>query len=106
MFGSAIGAAYLSTLPASEVRRLAERARIAAPEHQVLQAMLEAVRIDGFASSQSAEGTIWSIAVPLSVSSIGVPLVLGLAGPAERVAPQASTLAAAMRSAIARLSTS
>ena len=104
MFGSAIGAAYLSTLPASEVRRLAARARIPAAGHPALHAMLEAVRIDGFASGQSAEGSIWSIAVPLSAGSIGVPLVLGLAGPAERVGPQASGLAAAMRSAIARLS--
>ena len=58
------------------------------------------MRIDGFASGTSAEGSICSVAVPLSASSIGVPLVLGLAGPAERVAPRLTQLAGAMRSAI------
>ncbi len=102
MFGSAIGAAYLATLPAAEARRLAERARIPTAEHPALQTMLEAVRIDGFASGQSNEGSIWSIAVPLAAGSTGVPLVLGLAGPAERVAPRLTELAAAMHLAIAR----
>lgn len=102
MFGSAIGAAYLSTLPPSEVRRLALRARIPSAEHGALLNLLEAVRIDGFASGPSAEGTIWSIAIPISASGIGVPLVLGLAGPAERVSTQLSKLAGAMRSATKR----
>lgn len=102
MFGSAIGAAYLSTLTAVEVRRLAVRARIPAAEHGALLAMLEGVRIDGFASGTSAEGSICSVAVPLSASSIGVPLVLGLAGPAERVGARLAELAGAMRSAIVR----
>jgi DNA-binding IclR family transcriptional regulator len=102
MFGSAIGLAYLSTLPATEVRRLADRARIPPTELGGLLAMLEAVRVDGFANGPSAEGSFWSIAIPLNAGSIGVPLVLGLAGPTERVRTRLPELAGMMRSTILR----
>ena len=85
MFGSAIGAAYLSTLTDPELRRLAERGRIPSAEHGALQQWMARIRRDGFAEGPSAEGTIWSLAVPLPAECFSVPLVLGLAGPAERV---------------------
>lgn len=85
LFGSVVGAAYLSSLPAAEVRRLAERARIPAAAHDALHARLAHIRADGFAEGANAQTAMWSVAVALTGISFSVPLVIGLAGPAERV---------------------
>ena len=101
MFGSAIGAAYLSTLPPSEVRRLADRARIPVAQHEALLVSLAQIRQDGIADGQSGEGMFRSIAAPLPESSLGVPLVLGIAGPTERMRGKADYLAGLIRSSVA-----
>lgn len=103
MFGSAIGAAYLSTLPQTEVRRLAKRARIPDGEHDKLLKRLVAIRINGFADGPSAEGSVLSVAVPLPSDCFTVPLVLGLAGPAGRVRIVLPQLAQMLQTAVARL---
>ncbi len=103
MFGSAIGAAYLSTLPNSEVRRQAERARIPAADHDNILKMMMTIRTTGFSDGPSAGGSIWSIAMPLPSRNDTVPLVLGLAGPVERVRPNLPQLAKALQSGIASL---
>lgn len=102
LFGSAIGSAYLSTLEMGEIQRLASRARIAATD---LPAILEAVmciRRDGFADGPSADMAVWSIAMPLPMQGLRVPMVLGLAGPTEQVQRDRDALQQVMQDAIAR----
>jgi len=103
MFGSTIGSAYLSALPEGEVRRLADRARIAPDELEALLMRLAQMRRQGFADGPSVEGSIWSIAAPLPETSFTVPLVLGLAGPSDRVKSHLDMLAGLIRAGIARL---
>jgi DNA-binding IclR family transcriptional regulator len=104
MFGSAIGAAYLATLPAMEVRRLAERARIPDAQHDVLLGTLVQIRQDGFAEGPSGEGSFLSIAAALPENSLGVPLVLGVAGPVERMRGKLPYLSTLLRSSVDSLS--
>ena len=103
MFGSAIGAAYLATLPATEVRRLADRARIPAAQHDELLARLAQIRQDGFAEGPSGEGSFLSIAAALPENRLGVPLVLGVAGPAERMRAKLPHLSELLRSSVESL---
>jgi DNA-binding IclR family transcriptional regulator len=103
LFGSAIGAAYLSTLPRPELRRLAERARIPEVEHDALLEWVACIRREGFADGPSAASTIWSLAVPLPDESFSVPLVLGLAGPIERVRANLPQLGKLLRAAVKNL---
>ncbi len=103
MFGSAIGAAYLATLPATEVRRLADRARIAAAQHDALLARLAQIRQDGFAEGPSGDGAFLSIAAALPENSLGVPLVLGVAGQAARMREKMPYLSELLRSSVESL---
>lgn len=98
MFGSAIGAAYLSTLPDPEVLRLAYRARLPKSENDALIAWISRIRKDGFADGPSAEGSIWSVAAPLPPADSRAPLILGLAGPSERVCSRLAELGALLNS--------
>jgi DNA-binding IclR family transcriptional regulator len=102
MFGSAIGAAYLSTLPDAEVVRLAERARI--PHGEAPQLLREAARARaaGFADGPSPDEATWSLAVPLPPQGFGAPLVLGIAGRPERIQERRDAVYAGMRAAIGR----
>jgi DNA-binding IclR family transcriptional regulator len=104
MFGSVIGMAHLSTQPVTEVRRLADRARIAVADHDDLLSLLAGIRIDGFADGPSADGVVWSVAMPLPAKCSGMPLVLGLAGPVARVKANRRAISGSLRSAIERLS--
>ena len=104
MFGSATGAAHLSGLSKPEVQRLAERARLPVGEHKGLLDWLARIRRDGFADGPSSDGTHWSLAAPLPDPGGRMPLVLGLAGPIDRIRPKASELATQLKSAIARFS--
>lgn len=104
MFGSAIGAAYLSSQPNSEVRRLADRARIPAVEHDRLLKMLGQIRVAGYADGPSGEGAYWSVAVPLPQGRFNVPLVLGMAGPTDRVRGNLHQLSKALQAGVSRLS--
>lgn len=100
IFGSAIGAAYLSTLPNGDILRLADRAHVPADEHDAVVSRVALVRKEGFANGSSAEGAIWSLAIPMPARDFTVPLVLGLAGPATRVRGQLSQLGSILRTSI------
>jgi DNA-binding IclR family transcriptional regulator len=101
VFGSVVGAAYLSTLPAAEVERLADRARLPQAERRELLAQLESVRQAGFAEGLSVGESAWSLATPLPALGLS-PLVLGLAGPAGRIRPESARLQAIMQAAVER----
>lgn len=98
IFGSATGSAYLSTLPAAEVARLADRARLAADVLPALIADLDEVRRTGVADCASGDG-MWSLAAPIRESRFPAPLVLGLAGPEDRIRARLPELRLLMRSA-------
>jgi DNA-binding IclR family transcriptional regulator len=100
IFGTASGAAHLSTLPETEILRLAIRARIAPAEHAALIANAARVRRDGAADGPSPDGMIWSAAAPLPDVAAPSPLVLGLAGPVARMKPEIQALKALMRGVI------
>jgi DNA-binding IclR family transcriptional regulator len=85
IFGSTLGAAYLSTLADAEIDRLAYRARIAAGDVPGIRAGVERTRREGVADGVSPDERIWSLAAPLAMADLMAPLVLGLAGPADRV---------------------
>jgi DNA-binding IclR family transcriptional regulator len=101
VFGSAVGAAYLCTLSDAEVARLAARARIPAREAAEVLASLADIRRVGFAEGPSRDGGVWSLAAPLPGQGFPVPLVLGLAGPADRVQGGRDELWSHMRAALA-----
>lgn len=102
MFGSAIGAAYLSTLPDAEIARLAERNRI--PDQEVPQLLKEAARARaaGFADGPSPDEATWSLAMPLPTQGFGAPLVLGIAGRPERIRENCDAVHAGIQAAITR----
>mgnify|MGYP003625672555 CR=1 FL=1 len=85
IFGSAIGFAYLATQPDREITRLAERARLTTSEQSTLFLRIVDIRRTGFAEEANVEGSVWSLAMPLKAEWFAVPLVLGLAGPKDRV---------------------
>jgi DNA-binding IclR family transcriptional regulator len=102
MFGSAIGGAYLATLPESAVQELMTRARVPASEAPEMLEGVRRIQRDGYAfGGMSADDSIWSVSIALPQPALGVPLVLGLAGPARRVEANRLTYFARMREAIA-----
>ena len=104
IFGTAIGAAYLSTLADAEIRRLAERARI--PPQEVGPILDEASRTrqSGFAEGASPDGAAWAIAAPLPAQGLfPVPFVLGFAGRPEGMEARRAEMRRQMREAIDRL---
>jgi DNA-binding IclR family transcriptional regulator len=103
MFGSAIGAAYLSSLADDEILRLAYRARLPESENSALLSWIAHVRQDGFADGPSVGGTIWSIAAPLPLRGQNASLVVGLAGPAERVKAKLGELGELLRAMMEKL---
>lgn len=100
MFGSAVGAAYLATLADAEIARLATRARLPAAELAEVLVSAERIRQDGFAEGPSADGSAWSLATPLPRCGLW-PIVLGVAGPGERMRADSARLQAMMRAAVA-----
>ena len=100
MFGSAIGSAYLSMLDEADIRRLADRARVARADIPTVLEAVERVRTIGYAHGERIGDRIWSLAMPLP--GLAVPTVLGLAGPSDDVRPSLDMLHDAMRDAIAR----
>lgn len=102
VFGSAVGAAYLSTLTDPEIARLATRARLPAGEAAEVLASVARIRQDGVAEGPSADSEIWSLAAPLPAQTSSVPFVLGLAGRAERMQRDRVELQGLMLAAIAR----
>ena len=103
IFGTAIGSAYLASLPLNALKWQAERMRVPASEHgQMLERMM-LIRQDGYATGPSAQGKIWSVAAALPEGSYKVPLVLGLSGPADRVKPNLASLGRLLKTSIGRV---
>lgn len=100
LFGSAIGAAHLATLPKVEVERLAARARIVEADVPAILAHAVRVREAGVADGPSAGGVYWSVALPLPADISPTPLVLGIAGPAEQIQPNLPALRRLMRDTV------
>jgi hypothetical protein len=65
-----------------------------------VQASAARIRAEGVAEGPSPDEAIWSLAVALPAQ--GLPLVLGLAGPAAQVRTRSGALQAIMRAAIER----
>ncbi len=61
------------------------------------------IRQDGFAEGPSGEGSFLSIAAALPTNSLGVPLVLGVAGPVERMRDKLPVLGALLRASVEHL---
>jgi DNA-binding IclR family transcriptional regulator len=102
MFGTALGAAYLSTLASPQVMRLIDRARIRQAEIPETLAEIDAVRRSGVAEGLVMNGAIWSMAAALPPTGYPAPLVLGIAGPVERVTGKIDVMRRAMRDALKR----
>ena len=102
LFGSAIGSAYLATLGGDDLERLAYRARIAAVDLPKIRETIAAITAAGFADGPSADGRLWSIAQALPMPEVQIPLVIGLAGPADSVRPNRGPLHGLITEAIAR----
>ena len=102
IFGSAIGAAYVSSQPDAEIRRLATRARI--PPQEFPQILEDAARnrAAGYAYGPSPDGDTWSVAISLPPQGFAVPLVLGLAGRPERVRGREPEIYVQMRAVVDR----
>jgi DNA-binding IclR family transcriptional regulator len=102
IFGTAIGAAYLSILPDAEVVRLAERGRIASNDLADMLFALRQIRRDGVADGPSMDGAVWSIAAPLPATRAAAPLVLGFVLPAEPAKASLPELRAMLLAAVGR----
>jgi DNA-binding IclR family transcriptional regulator len=102
IFGSTTGAAYLSILPRSEIDRLAKRARISDNDVPAILTHAARVRAAGLADGPSVGGQYWSIAAPLPVGLSPAPLILGLAGPVDRIKPNLNALQQLMRDTVER----
>jgi hypothetical protein len=90
----------LSTLPSAEIERLMARARISERDVPAIVAHAAAVRREGVADGPSAAGRYWSIALSLPAGLSPAPLILGLAGPAERIKQNLARLQRLMRSTV------
>lgn len=102
VFGSAIGSAYLAALDDAEVLRLADRARVPPADMPAVLQDLAQIRQAGFADGAAAGSDYWSIAMPLPMGSLQVPIVLGLAGASAEVRPRLDVLYGIMRAASVR----
>lgn len=102
VFGSSVGSVYLSTLEHREVVRLARRARVSKDLLPIVLDQVAQVRRDGFADGPIGPGEMWATAMPLPARDQTLPLVLGVAGAAERVRSQVDSFRAIMTDAIAR----
>ncbi|MET1755899.1 helix-turn-helix domain-containing protein [Novosphingobium sp. RD2P27] len=101
IFGSAIGAAYLSTLDDADLARLADRARLAKDQTSALPRQVAAVRADGFAQGPSLDGRLWSVAMAMPNRGFHLPTVIGVAGDCAAVQRDIPGLVEIMQRAIA-----
>jgi DNA-binding IclR family transcriptional regulator len=102
MFGTVIGAAYLSTLKRPDLTRLIERARIPPPDLSQISAELAEIRRRGLAEGPIMNGSVWCLAAALPPGGFPAPLVLGVAGPAERILPKSDQIRALLLDAAKR----
>lgn len=99
--GSAVGAAYLSSLGNVDIARIAYRARLDEAASQRLLEEAVAVQQQGYAEGGSADDCIWSVAMALPQALCQVPTVVGIAGPVDQVRGRVPSLVETMRRAIA-----
>jgi DNA-binding IclR family transcriptional regulator len=102
VFGSAIGSAFLSTLPDARLRALARRARIGPDNIPALLAAAAQVRRDGYADGKAPGETYWTIAMPLPRDGSPTPMVFAVSGPLAAVQARSCELRDLMREAIHR----
>jgi DNA-binding IclR family transcriptional regulator len=99
IIGSAIGSAFLAAHSETEVRRILQQISIrperAADRIDIITNDIREVRANGYAlGGINKGGGTWSLALPLPKPSAGVVMVLGLAGPSERMRAHAADLIA------------
>lgn len=105
LFGTAaIGGAYLSQLSDVQIERLIVRARVPQVETPAILAKVSRIRNEGFASGAIADGSFYSIAIPLPPDKVPVPLVLGIADVTERIVGSQTEFRGIMHDAVARWS--
>lgn len=104
---SAAGLAALSVLPKREARRLLERINVRErrPERRLdtlaIEARIAAIRRQGMASEFQDEALgLGVIAMPLPSQLPGRNVILGIAGPSERMRSNHSKIVSAMRRAV------
>jgi DNA-binding IclR family transcriptional regulator len=96
LFGSAIGSAYIASLPDDEIEDLVSRAGL---DRRVLPAMLDTarkVRQDGYADGVGPDEAVWTIAMPIPEAISPLPMVLAVAGEKRAVEPRVPELKALM----------
>jgi len=102
LFGSAIGSAFLATLPDTEIRQLAARARVPDGELPAILETLATIRETGHAAGPTSGSDIWSIAVALPAGVLNGRAVLGMAGPQEMLAGQTERYGTILHDAVAQ----
>jgi DNA-binding IclR family transcriptional regulator len=103
MFGSATGAAYLSTLSRPDMTDLLAKARLQPATAQAIMETVRRVESDGHAyGGLNAELASRSIAVPLPMRGAQPPLVIGLADEAAHLEPRKAQVARLMKDIIER----
>ncbi|MGI9361314.1 MAG: hypothetical protein ACR2O7_07050, partial [Parasphingorhabdus sp.] len=83
-----------------EVRRLASRARMPDTDLPAILTVLNHIRAVSLADGPIGGPGAWSLAMVLPLHLSGVPLVLGIAGPAEEIQANLAQLSAAMHEAV------
>jgi DNA-binding IclR family transcriptional regulator len=110
LIGSALGGAYLAAQSDREIMRIVSwidrhRGRGADQVDAVMEDV-RAIRARGHASGGVGEDRDnWSIAIALPTCDAGVGLVLGFAGPVQRIRPNEAELAALLRRSIGEVLT-
>lgn len=96
LFGSAVGSAYLASLPDAAIIDQAERAGLDRRSLPDLLEMARKVRQDGYADGDGVIDAFWTVAMSIPDGIFPIPLVLAAAGDRDEVKPKAPELRAAM----------
>lgn len=108
LIGSALGAAYLAAQSDHEIGQIVawvdRHRRTGGPRIEAVMEEVRQVRARGYAAGGILDGgDSWPIAMALPPCDAGVGLVLGFAGPVERIRPHELELAALLRRCIAEV---
>lgn len=101
LFGSAVGSAYIASLPDREIEELLIRAGL---DPRALPAMLEMarkVREDGYADGTGPDETFWTVAMAIPAGLYPVPMILAAAGDKDEVKARSAELKGILSAAIA-----
>lgn len=104
LVGSALGGAYLAARTDAEIRQIidyTDRHRRGGDRLPAVMEDIRAIRERGFASGGITEPTDhWSLAMALPTCDAGIGIVMGFAGPSDRIRPGEAELAELMRRCI------